>query len=128
MNVMPLVNRLETLKIGVKGDTLFVNMLPAEARKAILVRSPLSGTPINYELPGYYKATFSVIVRTPAAEYESGVALMKAVTDALSIDNLQVENQFFNFVRPRTQPVTFPLSKGNLLEISAQFDANFVEP
>jgi len=127
MNVMPLVNHLEALGLGAKGDTLFVNMLPAEARQAILVRSPLSGTPINYELPGYCRATFSVIVRTPASEYEAGMALMQAVTEALSVDNLQVETQYFNFVRPRTQPVVFPLSKGNLLEISAQFDANYVE-
>lgn len=127
MNVMPLVNLLETLGVGKKGSTLFVNMLPAEAKQAILVRSPLAGTPINYELPGYFKAQFSVIIRTPAADYEAGSALMKRVTSALSIDNLQVENQFFNYVRQRTQPVTFPLSKGNLLEISAQFDANYVE-
>jgi len=127
MNVMPLVNRLETLKLGVKGKSLFVNMLPAEARQAVLVRSPLNGTPINYELPGYYRAGFTVIVRTPAAEYEKGLALMKKVTTALTVDNLQVEEQFFNYVRPRTQPVVFPLSAGNLLEISAQFDANYVE-
>jgi hypothetical protein len=127
MNVMPLVNRLEALKLGAKGETLFVNMLPAEARQAVLVRSPLNGTPINYELPGYYRANFTVIVRTPAAEYEKGLALMKKVTAALSVENLQVEDQFFNYVRPLTQPVVFPLSKGNLMEISAQFDANYVE-
>ncbi|MFK3740965.1 minor capsid protein [Massilia sp. TN1-12] len=124
---MPLVNRLEALQLGKKGSSLFVNMLPAEARHGVLVRSPLNGTPINYELPGYYQAKFTVIVRTPAAEYEKGMALMKEVTFALTASNLQVEDQFFNYVRPRTQPVVFPLSAGNLLEISAQFDANYVE-
>ena len=127
MNLSPLMNRLVTLGLGVKGDDLFLNMLPADATQGVLLRGSLSGTPINYEMPGYFKTTFTLIVRVPAADYEAGLVLMKNVTNALTIENLQVENQFFNFVRPRTQPVTFPLSNGTALEISTRFDANFLE-
>jgi hypothetical protein len=127
MNVMPLANLLEGAGLAKKGETLFVNMLPAEARQAVLLRSPLNGTPIDYELPGYFHAQFTVVVRTPAADYEAGLELIDSVTQALTLSEAQVENQFYNYCRPKTLPVTFPLSKGNLLETSIQFEANYVE-
>lgn len=127
MNVMPLVDLLENNGVAVKGVSLFVNMLPAEAQLAVLLRSPLAGTKINYELPGYFpNAKFTVVVRTPAAQYQAGLDLLAAATDTLTMSDTQVENQFFNYCRPSTLPVTFPLSKGNLLETSVQFEANFV--
>jgi len=127
MNLMPLANLLEAEGIGLKGSSIFINMLPAGVEQAVLLRSPLSGTPINYELPGYYSARFHVIVRTPAADYAGGAALMQRVLDALTFERRQVESMFFNHSRPQTKPVTFPLSAGNLLELSVTFDVNFVE-
>jgi hypothetical protein len=127
MNMMPLADRLESLGLGLKGTTLFIHMLPTETGNAILLRSPLSGTRINHELPGYYRSEFQLIVRTPAADYEAGQALVSQVVAALTLTDTQIGPQFFNYCRPRTQPITFPLSKGNLLEISLTFEVNFIE-
>lgn len=127
MNLMPLMNRLESLGLGTRGNDLFLNVLPADATQGTVLRDSLSGTPINYEMPGYFKATFAVVVRIPLADYQSGLDRMKTLTNALTLQNLQVENQFFKFVRPRTQPVTYPLANGAVLEISTRFDANFLE-
>lgn len=127
MNMMPLANLLESAGIGTKGDTVFVNMLPAEADTAVLLRSPLAGTEIDYELQGYFKTEFQVIVRTPAGAYTNGETLMGDVIAVLTITEQAVESMHFKYCRPRTKPVVFPLSKGNLLEFSVMFSCCFVE-
>jgi hypothetical protein len=126
MKLMPLANLLEAAALGVKGDTLFVGMMPAAAEEGILLRNPLAGTKINHELPGFFQTEFQVIVRTPATQYDDGEALIERVIAALTMENVQVEDHAFNYSRPRTEPVAFPLSKGNLLEFNVMFDCCFV--
>lgn len=126
MKLMPLANLLEAAALGVKGDTLFLDMMPAEAEQAILLRNPLTGTKINHELPGFFQTDFQVIVRTPASLYDEGEALIGQVVAALTLAEAQVEDHHFNYCRPRTEPVAFPLSKGNLLEFNVTFDCCFV--
>lgn len=126
MNLLPLATRLHTLKVGIKEKTLFLHMMPAGATQAILLRSPLAGTAINHELPGFYRGEFQVIVR--AADPVEGEKLMKKVVAALTLEpGAVVGAQTFNYCRPRTQPVAFPLSDGALIELSVQMDACFVE-
>lgn len=124
---MPLVNLLQDAGLGTQGADLFVHMMPAEAKQAVLLRTPLSGTPIDYNLPGFFKTQFQMIVRVPAASYDSGEQLAQNVIAALTMNEVQVENLFFNYSRPRTEPVPFPLSKGNLIEFNVMFDCCFVK-
>jgi hypothetical protein len=126
MNLMPLANLLQDEGVGVQGETLFVNMLPISTEFGTLLRSPLTGTKINHELPGFFQADFQVVVRAPASQYAAGEALIEQVVQALTMNERQVENQFFNYCRPRTEPAVFPLSKGNLLEFAVQMDCCFV--
>lgn len=125
MNLFPIAEKLEADGVGVMADTIFINMIPAECTQGVLLRNPLQGTAINYELPGYYKTKFHVIVR--AATYPAGEALIQQVFDSLTLDEVQVGSMFFHYMRPATKPVVFPLSKGNLLEFAADFDVVFVE-
>jgi hypothetical protein len=127
MNLLPLVNLLESESLGVQGNNLFVDMLPSEAARAILLRNPLVGTPINHEMPGYYKADFQLIVRVPAGSYDAGSDLIKQVTRALHFEERTIEDMHFKYCRPRTLPVVFPLSEGNLLEFSVMVDCCFSE-
>lgn len=125
MNLLPLADLLETAGLGTKGGTLFIDMLPAEATQAILLRNPLSGTPIDHELPGYYQSHLQMIVRTPAGKYADAEALIAAATAALTVSEQRIGSMFFNYMRPKTLPVVYPLSKGNLLEFSVQLDYSF---
>jgi len=125
MNLMPLVNLIEAEGFGTKGEDLFVDMLPSEAARAILLRNPLSGTPIDHEMPGRYKGDFQLIVRTPAGNYAAGETMIERLMETLFIEDRQVENLFFSYCRPRTLPAVFPLSDGNLLEFSTMFDCCF---
>lgn len=125
MNLRPLANILVAQNIGVLGETIFFNMMPADAENAILLRNPLSGTKINYELRGFYKTEFQLIVR--GHSYQDTEAKINQIIAALTMNSRQVEDHFFNYCRPRTEPVAFPLSNGNLLEFNVQFDVCFVK-
>lgn len=123
MNLLPLATELQAKKIGTMGKTVFINMLPIDVPLGVLLRNSLSGTEIDYELPGYFRTDFQVIVR--AGSYQAGEALMEKVFNALTFSDRQLGDMHFNYMRPRTEPVVFPLSEGNLLEFSAYFDVSF---
>lgn len=125
MNLMPLINLIEGEGLGSQGEDLFLQMLPAEAEQAILLRPPLSGTKIDHELKNFYRGEFQMIVRSHG--YVAGEELAKKVVQAITLDNQQVEGQFFHYCRPMTLPVAFPLSKGNLVEHNVRFEACYVE-
>lgn len=125
MNLLPIAEKLEVDGVGVMAETIFINMIPAEAPTGVLLRNPLQGTQIDYELPGFYKTEFKVIAR--ATTYPDGDALIQAVFNSLTLANTQVGSMFVKYLRPKTKPVVFPLSKGNLLEFSADFSICFTE-
>lgn len=122
MNLLPLAELLQANKIGTMGKTIYINMLPIDVPNAILLRNGLSGTLIDHELPGYTKTQFQVIVRAPG--YQQGYDLMERVTNAITLNNETVGIYHFNYCRPHTEPVVFPLSAGNLLEFSVHFDVS----
>ncbi|MPQ56301.1 minor capsid protein [Duganella sp. FT27W] len=126
MNLLPLAAILSSAKLGIEGETLFVDMMPADAGNAVLLRNPLTGTKINHELPGYFKTEFQVIVRATLGGYGEGLALMEQVVEAFTMEETAVANMHFNYCRPRTTPVVFPLSEGNILEFNVMFDCCFV--
>lgn len=125
MNLLPLAEKLEADGLGILAETIFINMIPVEAPIGILLRNDLRGTEIDYELPGYFKTNFQTIVRAP--DYVTGHALIEQVSAALMLSEQQVGSMYFKFLRPRTKPVVFPLSAGNLLEFSVNFSACFTE-
>jgi len=124
MDMMPIANKLQGNNLGVQGKTLFINFMPMECKNGILLRSPLNGTHIDHELPGYYKTEFNVIVR--GHDYAAAAALMQSVMTALCFFETAIDGVHYKYVRPKSLPVTFPVSEGNFYEIQVKFDANFV--
>lgn len=127
MNLMPFVNLLAAKGLGKAGSTLFINMMPAECEAGILLRNPLTGSPIDYELPGRFDTSFQVIVR--GHSYADCETLITKAIDLLTIsmDGTVVDNMTFTYCRPRTEPMSYPLSRGNLLEFNVWFDCVFVK-
>lgn len=124
MDMMPIANKLQTANLGVQGKTLFINFMPMECKAGILLRSPLAGTDIDHELPGYYKSTFNVIVR--GHDYQTAAAKMEQVMKTLCFFETEISGIHYKYVRPKSLPVTFPVSDGNFYEIQVSFDANYV--
>ena len=124
MNLKPLIDRLEQGGVGQPGRTLFINMIPADATRGVLLRNPLIGTKINYELPGYYKTEFQVIAR--AGSYEAAEMLIEKTVKQLTLGHGErLGNYVLRHCRPQTEPSAYPLSKGNLLEFAVDFDVAF---
>lgn len=125
MNLMPLLDLLDNAGIGSQGTSLFLNMMPLETTQGVLLRPPLTGTPINYELPGFYKTRFQAIVR--ASKFEAGQDLAAQVAAALTLVETQVETLYIRYCRPTAKPVSFPLSNGSMVEWNIPFEVCYNE-
>lgn len=116
---------LEEKGVGVRGKTIFINNIPSTLTLAIGVFSKLTGDMIDHELPGYVKTSFQLVVRCQNAQ--AGEQLITQATEAITLHKETVmTNAHVKYVRPRHYPVSFPLSDGNLLEFSVNFDACYV--
>jgi hypothetical protein len=121
MNAMPLIDLLEAAAIGVKGTSLFLNMMPTECELGVLLKPPLNGTKIDYELPGYFKTGVQVVARSH--DYATGLDLCKRAVAALLITSDTVVGPMtVRYLRPKHQPVAFPLSEGNFIEFNVQME------
>lgn len=125
MNLLDIANLLESQGVGVKGKSIFIYMIPSDAQPAILLRNPLTGTPYDYELPGFFRAKFRVVVR--CVDYATGKAMMDEAVAAMTVQNTQLDSMFVQYMRPIAMPVVFPLSDGNLMEFSVDMDVVFTE-
>lgn len=119
-----LAQLLENAGLGVQGESIFVHMMPSTVGQGVLLLGPLSGTPIDHELPNYRKTHFQAIVRHKS--YSSGKALAEAVSNALTLINTTLPGYNVKFILPRHEPVVFPVSEGDFLEISVNFEAVYV--
>jgi hypothetical protein len=124
MNLLPVADYIETAGLGTRAKTIFVNQIPIDCVSGIMLRSPLAGTKIDHELPGFYKTSFQLVVR--ANSYQDGESRAKTAVDVLTLHETQIGEMLFKYIRPRTLPVVFPISKGNLLEFAVDFDVAFV--
>jgi hypothetical protein len=123
VNLMPLAERLQAMGFGAMGDLVFINMIPVDAPTGVLLRNHLSGTPIDYELPGYYRTGFRLIARSKT--YQEGESLIERAIEALTVQDKHIADMRVVYLRPSTEPVVYPLSIGNLLEFSADMDIVF---
>ncbi|MGN5461180.1 minor capsid protein, partial [Acinetobacter baumannii] len=77
------------------------------------------------ELKGHYNTEFKVIVRT--TNYETGYKLMKKVFKLLTLDNHFVEGMHIKQCYPDNEPIEYPISEGNTLELASDFKIAFSE-
>lgn len=119
-----LMIKLEDEDIAKQNVNLFKNSMPQTITLGVALMGRLQGDEIDYELPGYRKTNFQLVVR--ARNYNAGEELINNAVASLTFQQLQIENVKFNYVRPRHDVVSFPTSDGNNTEFSVNFDACFV--
>lgn len=124
MNLEMIADKLQADGVGMKGKTIFINHMPSDVVPGILLRPPYIGTPIDYELPGYRKTTFNVAVR--GTTYVEGDQLAKKVMKSLTFSEVTLGLTEVRYVRPETEPVSFPVSDGALVEFLMIFEAVYV--
>lgn len=123
MNLDGVAQILQEQALGRPGQSLFVDFLPAD-KDGILLRQPSTGSLIDHELPGYTKTSFMLIVRGNGRE--KCKKLILDAMQALTISGKTVAGMHINYMRPRTEPLAFPLSAGNKVEYSTNIDCCYV--
>lgn len=124
MNLEPFANCLQAMDVGVIGNNIFLYNMPNTVHEGILFVAPLSGMKIDPDLPNYRKGKFQVIVRSEA--YSDAKELADSVMGVLDFANKVVDNYSVKYVRPRTEPVVFPVSEGDYIEFSLNFNTVYV--
>lgn len=129
-----LIDILEKAGLGRAGETIFLDEMPADCKRGILIKTPLSGIRFDHYLPGYFKTRIQVIVRarTRADGNDYAQQVLKALwtqevkdyTDPATGDFAMRTLQ----VLPDTQPISFPRSDGSGVEWSINFAFAYVLP
>lgn len=117
IDFVALANLLEEREVGKTCKDIFIDTLPDEAPKGIVLRSSIAGDEIDYYLPGLMKATFRLIVR--ASFHSDGLEMIQKAIQALTVwQPTKIGNMRVRSCRPITTPMVYPLSNGNLREFS----------
>lgn len=126
IDFVALAQRLEDGGCGKCAKTIFIDTLPDETTKGIVLRSSITGDVIDHELPGFMKATFRLIAR--ASFHSDGYALVEKAIKALTIERpVEVGSMNIRYCRPITTPMVYPLSNGNLREFSVNMSIAYDE-
>ena len=122
MDLMPIVAILEAANVGVRGQSIFIAAMPVTCKKGILFRDNAAGSKIDWNLPGYYKTSFTGIAR--AQTYEDCNSLILAASQALTINvDFQVPNSYLiRRILPMNLPNIYPLSDGVYFESSVRYE------
>lgn len=123
MNLIPfrtiLISTLTTAPV-------FMYHLPETVTRAVLLLHNTNGAKLDPNLPDYKKGKLQAIVRSE--DFESGYALAKLVLDTFKVVKRHAEgNVLIHFIEPLHDPVPFPVSKGNFIEFSVNFETAYNE-
>lgn len=108
------------------GVSLFRNIMPAHCLIGVLIRTPLTGVPIDPHIVGWSKSRIQVIVRH--VDPVLGVELSRDVIKTLVVQGLEKHpataehaETHINVFYPEADPIQFPLLEGNGIEWSINF-------
>ncbi len=124
MKLLPIAEYLQSEGVGIMAKSIFINSMPANVKLGVLLKEPFAGTEIDHELPGYRKAVFQVVVR--ARDYAAGETLIQKVSDTLTLQEIAMNGLQMKYLRPITEPVSYPITEGNEMEFSVNFDSCYV--
>lgn len=117
----------QSIRAGTIGKDLFAYNMPESSNLGVLLRQPLVGAEIDYELPGYRKSKFQVIVRCKPSEIEQGRAKIDAFVSSITLmGETAITGYKIRFMRPRHDPIMYPISEGGNLEFCVNFDVVYV--
>ena len=125
MKLELLAEWLECEGLGKRGKDIFVHHMPDD-RIGVLLTVPLVGQRMYPDIPEMRRSRFQVIVR--GYDYEAGLEKAEALQAALTWnDKSEVlgDEIELTYMYPRHDPIPFPYSKGDNLEIAVTFDATY---
>jgi hypothetical protein len=112
------------------GENLFRSYMPAEAAIGVMIRTPLTGVPIDQCIPGWYRARMQVVTRH--IDPVEGMNMANGVARVLRMQGLEIYpasaergRAHLTLFEPDSLPVQFPQLDSNGYELSQQFNAAF---
>ncbi len=128
MRLEDIAEYLVSLDIGLKTrdseKNLFVNYMGPKIPKGVLIRESYMGTPINHYLPDYFRTSFQIIVRD--SDYVEGRRKADMILESLTVKQSRtIGTMSVRQILPRHEPLVYPVSEGNRLEWSMNFDAAY---
>ena len=115
---------IENAGLGTIGNDLFLYHSPAEVENCIIVYPSNDPPPIDGELFYYRRGKFQTIVRN--TRYQSGLDLSKALSDALTLTNIETDKMKIKRCRPLYEVRVYRRSEAGPIEFSVTFEIIFV--
>lgn len=123
MNLYDLQQHLHSQGIGQTGKTIFCYELPSKVDKdAILLRDRLQGDRIDAEM-GLNRGGLQMVVRSKTQQ--GALDLARKASRALTLNETVVGTMRIKYLRARNDPVVFPVSEGNFIEVLVIFDSYY---
>ncbi len=123
---------LEDAGLGTRTTDIFVHSMPADVQQGIMLRDPLSGTPVDPDLPDYYRGKLQVIIRSTT--HAAGEDLAKRVGQSMKMFNRKFYDldgaleMKVNHIFPAQLPIVYPHTPSRSIEWSLNFVTSYVQP
>jgi hypothetical protein len=127
MKLEAVADIVHNLGIAIKGDTLYIHHMPEGKQVGVLLLDD-SDTPteIDEYIPKLRKSNFRAVIR--GVGYQDAIALANQVRDALNLHNQTVNGLLFLRLRPTYDPVAYPIPDSDVVEVSVNLWAAYIEP
>ena len=119
---------LHSAGVATLGSDLYIYHMPEGVQSGILLMDdPDTPTEIDEYIPKLKKSNFRAIVR--GSSYEEAMNLANVVRCALDVHGFTANNGI-NFLRlkPTYDPIAYPVGESDIIEVSVNLWAAYIEP
>jgi len=110
------------------GKDIFQYHMPEDCTQGLLLKLPIAGIRINHYVPGFLKANFQIIVRSPS--HSIGDPLAKLISKIITVYDLDFPGAEPRFtikqMFPTALPIVYPRSSGNIYEWSINTECAYL--
>lgn len=115
--------RLQDAGVATIGVDLFINTLPTDVPRGIMLKDPLDPITIDEGMEGFYTTSFQTIIRDP--DLEAADTRAWAALNALRCYRVDGGDIFISWLRPATLPMSYPRGDADDIETSVRYDIGF---
>lgn len=119
---------VENQGIAIFGDDLYIYHMPETTQEGVLLLDDTdTPTEIDEYIPKLKKSNFRAIVRGKG--YEDAMARATALRNTLDLYEHTASNGIkFLRLKPTYDPIAYPISGGDVVEVSVNLWAAYIEP
>lgn len=125
MNLIPF---RDVLIVAITDQPVYMYHFPETELSGILLLHNMNGAKLDPNLPDLKKGKLQAIIRVSRNDFENGYALSKQVIAIFkAVKHIVIDGTLIHFIEPMSDPVPFPVSKGNFIEFSCNFETAYTE-